>query len=157
MSREPMNAPTGRIAGIDFGTVRIGVAITDAMHTIASPLDNYNRRDERGDAAYFRKLVEEEAVARFVVGLPVHLDGQESEKSIQAREFGGWLERTTGIPVDFFDERFTTNQAKQFLLSAKVKRKKRKASLDKLAAQIMLAAYLESECRGQTSPGSIDD
>ena len=152
-----MTPPTGRIAGIDFGTVRIGVAISDPMQSIASPLDNYDRRDERRDAAYFRRLVEQESIARFVVGLPVHLDGRESEKSIQAREFGDWLRRTTGIPVDHFDERFTTSQAQQYLIGARLSKKKRKARLDKLAAQIMLAAYLESDCRGQDDPGSIDD
>lgn len=152
-----MNPPTGRIAGIDFGTVRIGVAISDPMQSIASPLDNYNRRDQRHDAAYFRHLVEEQAIARFVVGLPVHLDGHESEKSIQAREFGDWLRQTTGIPVDYFDERFTTSQAQRYLIGARLSKKKRKARLDKLAAQIMLAAYLESDCRGEDDPGSIDD
>ncbi len=157
MSHRPINPPAGRVAGIDFGTVRIGVAISDPMRTIASPLDNYNRRDERGDAAYFRRLAEEEAIARFVVGLPVHLDGRESQKSIQAREFGTWLEQTTGVPVDYFDERFTTNQAQQYLIGARLSKKKRKARLDKLAAQIMLAAYLESDCRAEDNPGSIDD
>ena len=78
----------GRIAGVDFGTVRIGIALSDRQRAIASPHVNYTRRDEAQDAAFFRHLVDEEEVCRFVVGLPVHLDGHESQKSAEARPVG---------------------------------------------------------------------
>src|SRR5262245_44470562 len=135
---------TGRLAGIDFGTVRIGIAITDPEQRIASPLANYTRHGEKADAEFFRKLVAEERIGVFVVGLPVHLDGRESEKSAVARQFGKWLAQTTGLPIVFFDERFTSVEAEQALLSAEMTKKKRKARLDKLAAQILLTAYLEA-------------
>ena len=138
----------GRIAGIDFGTVRIGVAISDTGGSIASPYETYARRDERADRAYFQKLVEQEGVCRFVIGLPVHLDGRESAKSIEARTFGRWLGEATGVPVEYFDERFTTLEAEQLLTGMQLSKKKRKARLDKLAAQIMLTAYLESRHGG---------
>lgn len=143
------------MAGIDYGDVRIGFAISDAGRTIASPLENYTRRGADQDARRFRRLVEEEDVALFVVGLPVHLDGRESPKSQQARHFGQWLTETTGVPVEFFDERFTSVEAEDFLLAADLTRKRRKARRDMLAAQIMLAAYLESASRGE-SPQAID-
>ncbi|HEV7222063.1 MAG TPA: Holliday junction resolvase RuvX [Pirellulales bacterium] len=148
--------PPGRLAGIDFGTVRIGIALTDARRTLASPYENYQRRDPRADAARFRRLVAEEGVAAFVVGLPVHLSGLESQKSIEAREFGKWLAETTGLTVEFFDERFTTSEADAFLGAAKLTKKQRKERRDKLAAQIMLTAYLESATRGQRPPGPLD-
>ncbi|HEV3417117.1 MAG TPA: Holliday junction resolvase RuvX [Pirellulales bacterium] len=147
----------GRLAGIDYGTARIGIAVTDPEQRLASPLENYTRRGEAADAAYFKRLATEERIARFVVGLPIHLDGRESQKSAEARQFGAWLERATGIPVVFFDERFTSAEAEHHLTAAKLTKKKRKARLDKLAAQIMLSAYLESGDSGQERPKGLDD
>ena len=138
-----VNGPPGRIAGIDFGTVRIGIAMSDVNRSIASPYETYARRGQRQDLERFRKLVEDEHVVRFVVGLPVHLDGRESAKSVEARAFGQWLAEATGVEVEYFDERFTTHEAELFLSDAQLSKKKRKARLDKLAAQIMLTAYLE--------------
>jgi putative Holliday junction resolvase len=146
----------GRVAGIDYGTVRIGVAIADWQTRIASPLENYTRRTPQLDAAHFLQLVAQEGIVQFVVGLPVHLSGDESQKSDEARRFGAWLTETTGLPVDFFDERFTSSEAEQVLGAAKLTKKQRQARLDKLAAQIMLTAYLESTDRGCTAPRPLD-
>jgi putative pre-16S rRNA nuclease len=153
--------PPGRIAGIDYGTVRIGIALADAAGSIASPYETYARRGEEQDRQRFRRLVEEEQIARFVVGLPVHLDGSESPKSAEARRFGSWLAEATGVSVEFFDERFTTHEAEVHLAGAQLSKKKRKARLDKLAAQIMLSAYLERlrsnpETAGEP-PRGLDD
>jgi putative Holliday junction resolvase len=144
--------PPGRIAGIDFGTARIGIAISDPMQSIASPYENYTRRSPDADRARFVKLAAEERIVRFVVGLPVHLDGGESAKSQEARRFGKWLSEATGVPVEFFDERFTTREAELALAEAQFTKKQRKARLDKLAAQIMLTAYLERLNDKQTDP-----
>ncbi|HEY4761769.1 MAG TPA: Holliday junction resolvase RuvX [Thermoguttaceae bacterium] len=147
----------GRVAGIDFGTVRIGIALSDPGRSIASPLETYVRRNPELDAQRFRRLVEEEGVTLFVVGLPVSLDGNESNLSAAAREFGQWLTEITGVAVDFFDERFTSAQAKYLLLDAGMTDKDRKKRIDMLAAQIMLSAYLESHGHGQQHPGPLDD
>ncbi len=146
----------GRLVGIDHGSVRIGIAISNIDQTIASPYENYTRRDELQNARYFKKLVEDERVAGFVVGLPVHLDGGESEQSTAARKFGDWLTQTTSVPVCYFDERFTSSQAEQILGDAQLTRKQRKKRLDMLAAQIILSAFLESEHR-DTPPEGLDD
>ncbi|HEX6962417.1 MAG TPA: Holliday junction resolvase RuvX [Lacipirellula sp.] len=145
-----------RIAGIDYGTVRIGIATADLEVGIAGPYETYTRRSERLDADYFRRLAAEERIARFVVGLPVHTSGDESQKSAEARAFGKWLEETTKVPVEFFDERYTSSEAEQMLLAAGFTKKRRKERLDQLAAQIMLTAYLEAGARGQQSPDSLD-
>jgi putative holliday junction resolvase len=137
----------GRVAGIDYGDVRIGIAISDPDRTIASPLENYTRRSLQQDAERFRRLVADEGVVLFVVGLPIHLDGQESQKSHEARQFGVWLGEVTGVPVEFYDERFTSVEAEQALLAADMTRKRRKKRLDMLAAQIMLSGYLEAGAR----------
>jgi len=145
-----------RIAGIDYGTVRIGVATADLDVGIAGPLETYARRNERLDAEYFRRLATEERLGRFVVGLPVHGSGAESQKSREARAFGAWLEQATGVPVEFFDERYTSAEAEAMLLDAGLTKKRRKERLDQLAAQIMLTAYLEAGARGQQAPESLD-
>ena len=109
------------------------------------------------DAQKFRRIAEQYDVRLFVVGLPVHLDGRESRKSEEARAFGRWLGEQTGVAVEFFDERFTSVEAEQFLLGAELTRKRRKARLDMVAAQIMLATYLESTRRSGRPPEGLED
>jgi putative Holliday junction resolvase len=150
---------TGRLAGIDYGTVRIGVAISDPGQTIASPLDNYTRRTQPLDAAYFTRLVSEERIAGFVVGLPVFASGDESPKSLEARAFGTWLTSVTGKPVHFHDERYSSAMAEELLGQAGLTKKRRKERLDKLAAQLILTTYLEAKAAGTTHapPSSLED
>jgi len=155
-SNPSSSASPGRVAGIDFGTVRIGIALSDPGRTIASPYENYTRRGPEQDARRFGRLVAEQGVTLFVVGLPVHLDGGESAKSTEARRFGQWLAELTGVPVVYFDERFTSSQAEQFLLEAGLTKKRRKKRMDMLSAQIMLSAYLESSAPDQQAPGPLD-
>ncbi|NOY30391.1 MAG: Holliday junction resolvase RuvX [Planctomycetes bacterium] len=149
-------ASSTRIAGIDYGTVRIGIALGDLETNLAGPYETYTRRSEKLDAQYFVELAQQERIARFVVGLPVHLDGHESQKSREARQFGDWLGKLTGVPIDYFDERFTSAEAERILQEANLTKKRRKARIDQLAAQIMLTAYLEAGAKSQDSPDSID-
>ena len=147
----------GRIGGIDYGTVRVGIALSDPDRTIASPMESYTRRTAELDARRFKQLAVEQRIVLWVVGLPVHLDGRESQKSREARQFGQWLTKVTGLPVEFFDERFTSSDAEQMLMAAEMTSKRRKRRIDMLAAQIMLTAYLESPTKGQEPPGALDD
>ena len=149
--------PPGRIAGLDYGTKRIGVAVTDSGQRIASPLDNYQRQNEEADARYFRQLVQQEQIELFVVGLPVHCSGEESQMSAVARQFGHWLQDQTGVTVAFFDERFTTHEANQLLAAGQLTRKARAARRDKLAAQIMLSAFLETQHSAPRPPSDLAD
>jgi len=135
---------SGRVAGIDYGTVRIGIAVSDPDRILSSPYETYARKNEQADADYFLRLVREERIVQFVVGLPVHLSGDASEKSKECVKFADWLAEQTGIPVDFVDERFTSVEAEHHLRGAKLTNKKRKDRRDKIAAQILLATYLES-------------
>ena len=140
---------TGRIAAVDYGTVRIGIAVSDIGQKISSPLDNYTRSGIQADARRFVRLVAEEDVRLFVVGLPLHMSGDESPKSLEAREFGRWLETTTAIPVVFFDERFTSAEAESLLIDVDMPRAKRKKRLDKLAAHIILTNFLYAKNTGK--------
>jgi putative Holliday junction resolvase len=147
---------TGRLAGIDYGTARIGLAVSDPERRLASPLDTYQRRGAREDAEFFRRLVEQEGITGFVVGLPVHTSGRESQRSVEARTFGRWLADATGLAVRFYDERFTTEQAEEHLEKGKLSRASRARRRDMLAAQLILAAFLESDQRGQDEPGPLE-
>ena len=102
-----------------------------------------NRRTLALDQQYFLNLVQVEQLVGFVVGLPVHMSGDASAKSKQAIEFGTWLSEVTSLPVDYIDERYTTAAAREMLNKTALSGKKRKAMLDKLAAQIILTGYLD--------------
>lgn len=136
----------GRILGIDFGTKRIGSAVSDPRGQIATPLEVYQRRDAAQDARYFRRLIDENEVDRIVVGLPVHLGGGEGSSAALARTFGAWLGELTGRPVVYYDERFTTSDAEESLIAAGLKRSQRKGLRDMLAARILLQNYLDDGC-----------
>jgi putative Holliday junction resolvase len=133
-----------RILAVDYGTKRIGLAISDRERRIASPLTVYERRSRTQDARYFRELVAEEKVGLIVVGLPVRSRGEEGRKAKDARSFGAWLAEVTALPIDHFDEGFTTVHAEQHLWDAGLTHKKRKARRDMLAAQILLQSYLDA-------------
>lgn len=142
----------GRLMGIDFGTRRLGLAVSTPEQTIASPLENYTRRSRQDDADYLRRLVQEHRIVGLVVGLPVHMSGEEGGKARQARRFGDWAAKATGLPVCFWDERYTSALAEDTLRGAELSRKKRQSRLDKVAAQIMLQSYLDAEDRDRPPP-----
>jgi putative Holliday junction resolvase len=142
---------------VDYGQVRVGLAVSDSERRIASPLTTYQRRDAVKDAGFFRELVVSEEIAEFVVGLPLHLDGREGQKAHEARAFGKWLAETTGLPVILWDERFSTVQAESALWEAGLTHKRRKARRDRVAAQIFLQAYLDAGCPGEQPSRALDE
>jgi putative Holliday junction resolvase len=110
------------------------------------------------DAAFLVELCRTEAVSAIVVGLPMHTDGREGKKAVEARAFGRWVADITKLPVEFFDERFTTIQAERTLLQAGLTHKRRKLRRDRVAAQLMLQGYLEwvgGQSAEATTPRSV--
>jgi putative holliday junction resolvase len=142
------------ILGLDFGTRRIGAAVSDPGRTMAFPLELHERRGPDGDARHYRELVRENDIERIVVGLPLHTSGREGQLASAARSFGEWLASITERPVFYFDERYTTVEAEHRLLDAGLTRQKRKALRDKLAAQIMLQSYLDAGCPAIEAPAT---
>ncbi len=140
------NSKKGRLLGVDYGTVRVGVAVSDADRIVASPLTTYTRRSVAEDASFFVKTAGENQTVGIVVGLPIHSDGSESVKSREAREFGAWLSELTRLPVVFWDERFSTSRAEEALFNARLNPRKRKEKRDRVAAQMILQAYLDAGC-----------
>ncbi len=142
-----MSGP-GRVLGVDYGEVRVGLAVSDPERTIAFPLATYTRRKCAQDEAFFRTLAADQAVERVVVGLPLHLAGHEGQNAAAARAFGQWLAETTRLPIVFWDERYTTVDAERALWSAGLTHKQRKARRDRVAAQILLQSYLDASGQG---------
>lgn len=144
----------GRLLGIDYGTKRVGLALSNPEQTIATPFETYLRRDEKQDGRYLARVVEEHRIAGLVVGLPVHMSGDEGQKAREARAFGTWAASITNRPVVFHDERYTTALADEHLRAAHLTPKKRQALRDRLAAQVLLQSYLETQHRGE-APGQL--
>lgn len=143
----------GRLAGIDYGSVRIGVAISDPTQHFVNPLETYVRRNEQLDANYFSELVKQERLVGWIIGLPIHCDGTESQKSLEVREFAKWLSEITGLPHAMFDERFSSREARQLMLETGWGPKKKKKNVDRLAAHLILTHFLDS--RNVSPPQSL--
>jgi putative Holliday junction resolvase len=144
-------APTvprhGRLLGLDYGTRRVGFAVSDEEQRLAVPLETYSRRKPDEDARHLVAVVGDYRIVGLVIGLPLHMGGEEGQKAGEARRFGAWAERVSGLPIAFWDERLTTAQADEHLAAASLSPKKRKLLRDKIAAQIMLQSYLDSHGR----------
>ena len=133
---------SGRILALDPGERRIGVAVSDATCTIASPVEYIDRR--AGDhLERVRVLCEEWEISEIIVGLPISLDGTEGPSAVRSREFAEQVTEATGLPVALHDERFTTLTAQKALIEGGVTRRSRKRKVDKIAAAITLQSYLE--------------
>jgi putative Holliday junction resolvase len=151
--------PAGRIAGVDYGRKRIGVAICDTHRILSSPLCvRQTTGDAQADAVFFRKLAADEGVVGFVVGLPIHADGTDSRMSVEVERFGGWLTAETGLPVVFHDERYSSREATGLLAGSGLSRGRKKERTDAIAAQVVLASWLEAQAHGagDRRPGPLD-
>ena len=142
----------GRILALDYGTKRIGVALSDELGWTAQPLETFERRTLDRDIAHIAALVESHNVERVVLGLPLQLDGREGVAVRAMHEFTVKLEAGLSVPVVRWDERMTTKAAEELLIAADVSRKKRKGIVDRIAAAILLRSYLEAQ--GQVSTHS---
>jgi putative holliday junction resolvase len=146
-----------RLLGIDYGSRRIGLAVSDADRRIASPLVTYQRTTKERDSGYFKQIVEQEEIGELIVGLPIHLDGREGQKALEARAFGKWLQEMLALPAIFWDERFTSVEAESHLLAAGLTNKRRQGRRDRVAAQIMLQSYLDAGCPGEQRLGPLGE
>jgi len=134
----------GRLLGIDYGDKRMGFAISTPEQTISSAIENYTRRTSALDLQQIRRWCEEYVVKGVVIGLPIHMNGNESQKSAQCRRFAAWLYEHLKLPLALHDERCTTAVVIDQLIELDLSRKQRKKKLDMLAAQVLLESYLNS-------------
>jgi putative Holliday junction resolvase len=133
-----------RILALDVGTKRIGLAISDELGITAQGIETLARRGCRDDIEDLRKLAVRRGVTRILVGDPLHMSGDPSPQGDYTREFARELGRKTGLPIEFRDERWTSKEAERTLRGSGVARGKRKATIDKLSAVILLQSYLDA-------------
>lgn len=138
----------GRLMAIDWGEVRLGVAMSDETRTIAQGYEVYERRSLDADVAHLAELIEAHNVVHVVVGVPVHMDGARSEQSDRAEAFIADLRAGLNVPVEPTDERCSTAEAERSLAEAELGRRRRKAKRDQLAATLILQRYLEQQRYG---------
>ncbi len=135
----------GRILGVDFGLKRIGLSVSDPLFIIASSLDTFQAgHTVKQSAELLAKHIQgfTYPIIEIVIGLPLHMNGTESERSALARQFSHLVEEATGIKTYLFDERLTTVQADRALIETGFSRKKRAQVVDKVSAVLLLQTYL---------------
>ena len=132
-----------RILGLDYGTVRIGVAISDPSAIIAQPKGNIAAEPRKKCMEEIKVLCSETGTEQIVIGLPKHMNGDEGESAKAARIFGAAIAEATNLPVDFLDERLTTVSANNVLTEFNMKAPAKKEKIDSIAAAIILQNYLD--------------
>jgi putative Holliday junction resolvase len=139
-----------RIVGIDPGTARIGIAISDEEGAIAFPRETVSARGSDEDAARrVHEALAGEQVSVVVVGLPLRLDGSEGEAARRARELGAALHRALGMEVVYWDERLTTVAAERSLREMGKRGRKQREVVDQSAAALLLQGYLDAKSGGK--------
>ena len=132
-----------RVLGLDYGSKRVGVAVSDELRMIAQPLELIAAEPRSRLMERLTQIIAEKEVSRIVVGLPRNMNGSYGPATEMVRGFIDALRDTVQIPIDSWDERLTTVQANRDLIAANVRRRDRKGRVDKTAAAILLQSYLD--------------
>ena len=133
----------GAIAGLDLGDKTIGVAVSDAFMSVATPLETIRRTKFTADAAQLLDIVKARDLVGLVLGLPLNMDGSEGPRCQSTRAFARNLARLTDVPIGFWDERLSTVAAERVLLEADTSRKRRSQVIDHVAAGYILQGVLD--------------
>ena len=136
-----------RFMGLDYGAKTVGVALSDALLLTAEPFETIFRTEENKLRKTLRRIEEIASgyeVSLIVLGLPLNMDGTDSEQTGKAREFSEILKRRTGLPVVFQDERLTTFAADEVLEESGIPKKDRKQAIDRIAAALILKEYMDN-------------
>lgn len=143
-----MTQREGRILGLDLGSVRIGLALSDPLGMTAQPAGMLRRRGPRADIEALAALVREQAVVRVVVGYPLLMNGEAGNAAKDAEAFAARVRaRISGVPVELWDERWTTKEAERTLIAADVSRRRRRQVVDSLAAVLILRGFMDRHPR----------
>lgn len=138
-----------RAAAVDFGSVRVGLAVADEIGLLAHPRPFLDGRDPPRVLRDLAALAAEEGIDVFVVGLPRRLDGKEGPSARRAREFASALRKATGVRVVLLDEWLTTREAKGRLRDQGLNEREQRGRIDSVVAAVLLQSYLDAE-RGRT-------
>jgi len=133
-----------RILGLDYGSKRIGVAVSDELEIAARGLTTIIRKNQKNDLDEIAKIISIYSVEKIIIGYPIKLDGSEGIQCEKISRFAKLLEAKLRLPVIKWDETLTTKEAEDILIQAHVRREKRKRVVDKLAATLILQGYLDN-------------
>jgi len=142
-----------RILGLDVGTRRIGVAVSDPLGITAQGLETLERKNKRHDFEHLQRLIREYEVKEIVVGLPLRMSGAEGTQADNIRMFAEELVRKFGLPVHLWDERLTSAEANRFLRGTELSIEKRGKAVDRMAAVLILQGWMERRRLGASSNG----
>ena len=136
---------SGRVLGIDFGRKRIGLALSDSMQMVATPLETVDGESQKKATRRIREILQEQDVVEIVVGLPLHMNGDVGELAEAATAFGDKLgKQVPELTVHMWDERMTSLEAERALQLGEAKARRKKEMRDQLAAQLILQSWLDS-------------
>ena len=138
------NTENGRILALDLGKKRIGLALSDPLGISAQGLDTLQRSTVREDIAALEAIAREHQVQLVLLGHPLNMSGAEGRQAVYTRDFAQRLTERTGLAVRFWDERLTTKEAERVLKQSGISIEKRAKAVDRLAAVILLASYLDA-------------
>ena len=146
-----------RVMALDVGERRIGVALSDPLGSFAQPHATVAVEGRKSDVPKLAAIARDHEVEALVVGLPLHMHGEEGEAAKKARRLGNALGGALGLEVTYWDERLTTVQAERVLIDGGMRRRDRKGVVDQVAAVLILQAYLDSRSTGDDLDPFDDD
>ena len=133
----------GALMGLDLGTKTIGVALSDSLRSVATPVETVKRVKFTEDAQRLLTLIKDRNVSGIVLGLPLNMDGTEGPRAQSTRAFARNFEKLTPLPIGFWDERLSTVAAERVLIEADMSRKRRAEVIDNVAAAYILQGLLD--------------
>ena len=137
-----------RTLAVDPGSKRVGLAVSDPSGTIASALSTEPAEPAATLASRLAEIAKAQEAGRIVVGLPLRLDGRHGPEAKAAQELADLLRKASGLPVELVDERLTTAEAEKSLIAGGMRREKRRATVDRVAATLLLQGHLDSKRNG---------
>jgi len=150
----PAATSTARVLGLDVGSRRIGIAVSDPLGITAQGLETLQRRNKRHDFEYLRRVIDQYDVKEIVVGLPLRMSGAEGTQSEKMRAFAEELAKKFKLPVHMWDERLTSAEANRFLRETELSIEKRGKAVDRMAAVLILQGWMER--RATSVPDNSD-
>ena len=139
-----LTGPLGRVLGLDVGSRRIGVAVSDPLGITAQGLDTLERRNKRHDFQHLRDVIRKYEVKEIVVGLPLRMSGEEGIQADKMQAFADELRKRFGLPVHLWDERLTSAEANRLLRETELSIEKRGKAVDRMAAVLILQGWMEN-------------
>jgi len=133
-----------RILAIDYGSRRMGLAVSDPLGITAQGLETMQRRNKRADLAYLERVIRKHEVKEIVVGYPLKMSGEKGPQSERVAEFATELRRQFGLQVHLWDERLTSAEANRLLREAELSIEKRARAVDRMAAVLILQSFLQA-------------